>query len=71
MTQKDSEEYFEIADQQLDQILKADKLNKNDLLKLDFLTRYGGKIILLLIISLIVYGIFAKDKKKDVRPTTI
>lgn len=71
LTKKDSEEYFEISDEQLDQIIKANKLNKNDLLKLDFFTRYGGKIILLLIISLIAYGIFAKDKNKDVKPTTI
>ncbi len=71
LTKKDSDEYFELSNEQLESIISTNKLNKENLLKLGFYSRYGGKMILLLLIGLIIYGIFSKDSKKDVKPNNI
>ncbi|RXM51706.1 MULTISPECIES: hypothetical protein [unclassified Chryseobacterium] len=71
LAQKDSDEYFELNQEQLAQIVSENKLNQENLLQLGLYTKYGGKLIVLLIIGLILYGIFSKDKPKKVNPTTI
>ncbi|MGE8431098.1 hypothetical protein [Chryseobacterium joostei] len=71
LAKKDSDEYFELTNEQLDQIVSENKLNKENFLKLGLYTQYGGKLIILLIIGLIVYGIFSKDKPKKINPTNI
>jgi hypothetical protein len=71
LAKKDSDEYFELTNEQLDQIISDNKLNKESLLQLGLYTKYGGKLILLLIIGLILYGIFSKVKPKNVKPTNI
>jgi hypothetical protein len=71
LTKKDSDEYFELTSEQLNQIISDNKLNKENLLQLGLYTKYGGKLILLLIIGLILYSIFSKDKPKKVKPTNI
>jgi hypothetical protein len=71
LAKKESDEYFELTNEQLDQILSDNKLEKESLLQLGLYTKYGGKLILLLIIGLILYGIFSKDKPKNVKPINI
>ncbi|MGE8556513.1 MAG: hypothetical protein ACN6OB_21540 [Chryseobacterium jejuense] len=71
LAKKESDEYFELTNEQLDQIINENKLNKESLLQLGLYTQYGGKFIIILIIGLILYGIFSKDKPKKVNPTTI
>lgn len=71
LTKKESNEYFDLSNEQLDQLISDNKLNKESLVKLGFYARYGGKLILLLIIGLIIYGIFSKAKPKKVKPTNI
>lgn len=79
LSKKDSDEYYEVTDAELAEIIKENKLDKEELLQLGFYTRYGGKAILLLIIGLIIYGIYpSKDeeeeeepKKSEVQPTNI
>ncbi|WP_264550590.1 hypothetical protein [Flavobacterium sp. N2038] len=71
LTHKDSDEFYELTNVELDQIISDNKLNKESLVELGLYTKYGGKLILLLIIGLIVYGIFSKDKPKNVKPTNI
>lgn len=71
LAQKDSDEYYELPNEQLDQVIKDNQLNKESLVKLGFYRRYGGKLILLLIIGLIIYGIFAKSNPKKVKQTNI
>lgn len=72
LAQKESDKYYELTDEQLDQLINENKLDKEEgLLKLGFYARYGGKLILLLIIGLIIYGIFSKAKPKNVKPTNI
>lgn len=71
LAKKESDEYFELTDEQLNQIISDNKLNKESLLQLGLYTRYGGKLILVLIIGLIIYGIFSKDEPKNVTPTNI
>jgi hypothetical protein len=71
LAQKDSDEYFEPTKEQLEQIISENKLNKESLIQLGFYRNYGGKLILLVIIGLIIYGVFPKSKTKEVKPTNI
>jgi len=73
LMKKDSEEYYELTDEQLEKVLKANNLNKDELLQLGLYTRYGGKAIILLLVALIVYSFLPTKKKKedDVEPTNI
>lgn len=71
LAKPDSDRYYELSDEQLQKIISTNKLNKEQLLQLGFYTRYGGKIILFLVACLILYGIFGKDKKKDVKPINL
>lgn len=73
LSKKDSDEYYELTDQQLAEIIKDNKLDKESLLQLGLYTRYGGKVILILIIGLIIYGIIPgkddEEETEEVQPT--
>lgn len=71
LAKPDSDRYYELSDEQLEKIISTNKLDKEQLLKLGFYTQYGGKIILFLLVCLILYGIFGKDKNKDVKPINL
>ena len=71
LVKPDSDRYYELSDEQLEKIISTNKLNKIKLLKLGFYTQYGGKIILFLLLCLIFYGLFGKEKKKDVKPLNL
>lgn len=74
LAKKDSDQYYELTDEELSQIIKENKLDKEDLLQLGLYTRYGGKVILLLLIGLIIYGIYpGKDEEEteEVQPTNV
>ncbi len=64
-------EYYELPEDELQQILKENKLDKDQLLKLGFYTRYGGKLMGLLILALIVYGLLPDKNKKEVKPKIV
>ena len=59
-----TEEFYNIPDEELDSILAAQKLNKEDLEKLSFYTRYGGKLVALLLIAFIIWGAIPSKKEK-------
>jgi hypothetical protein len=74
LSKKDSDVYYELTEEQLSQIIKDNKLDKESLLQLGFYTRYGGKVILLLVIGLIIYGIIPgkeeeEEETEKVQPT--
>lgn len=71
LAKPDSDRYYELSNEQLEKIISANELDKEQLLKLGFYTQYGGKIILFLLVCLILYGIFGKDKNKDVKPINL
>lgn len=74
LAKKDSDVYYELTDQQLAEIMKDNKLDKESLLQLGLYTRYGGKVILTLLIGLIIYGIYpSKDEEEteEVQPTNV
>lgn len=71
LAKKESDEYYELTNEQLDQLIKDNQLNQESLIQLGFYKRYGAKLILLLIIGLIIYGIFSKSKPKNVKQTNI
>ncbi|MBZ4044555.1 hypothetical protein [Flavobacterium hibisci] len=75
LAKKDSDVYYELTDQQLAEIIKDNKLDKDSLLQLGFYTRYGGKAILLIIIGLIIYGLIPgkddEEETEEVKPTQV
>ncbi|BAV04388.1 hypothetical protein FLA_0376 [Filimonas lacunae] len=69
---KQSDTYYDIPESELDGILASQKVNKADINKLPFYTKYGGKIVAVLIIGLIVWGaVSSKKEEKTVEPTTV
>jgi len=58
--------YYDISDEELNQILKASNLDKEKLLGLDFFTKYGGKLVAALLIILIIYGYLPRRPNKVV-----
>lgn len=65
-----SDTYYDIPQDMIDAILAEQKLNKADINKLPFYTRYGGKIVAAIILALIIYGAIP-SKKEKVEPTTV
>ncbi len=59
--QKDT--YYELTDAQVDEIVAANNLKKEDLLKIGFYKKYGGKIVAGLIVLLIIWGMIPSKKK--------
>lgn len=53
--------YYDLSVAEMDAILKENNLKKDDLMSIGFYKRYGGKLILLSIIGLVIYG-FVKRK---------
>ena len=74
LAKKDSDEYYEATEEELAQIIKQNKLDKDSLLQLGLYTRYGGKVVLLILIGLIIYGIYpSKDDEEteEVKPSNV
>ncbi len=60
--------YYDISQDKIDAILASQKLKKEDLNKLPFYTRYGGKIVALLIIAALIWGVIPSKKEEEVEP---
>lgn len=65
-----NELYYELTDEQLNTIILANHLDKEKLMNPGFYTRYGGKLVGLLLIGLIIYG-FLPSKPKTVVPQQV
>ncbi|RQO31411.1 hypothetical protein DBR32_05460 [Taibaiella sp. KBW10] len=61
---------YELSDQELQEILAENKLDKSELNKLGFYTQYGGKIVAGLLIIFIIWGMMP-SKKSPVKPQTV
>lgn len=62
--------YYELSDEEINNIVAANNLKKEELLQIGFYTKYGGKVVAGLLILLILWGLFSKNKK-DVKPETV
>lgn len=62
--------YYDIPQNEIDAILAAQKQNKEELNKLPFYTKYGGKIVAVLIIGFLIWGAIP-SKKDDVEPQSV
>ena len=58
--------YYDIKKEDMDAILKENNLDGEKLNKLDFYTRYGGKLVAVAIIGVLVWsGLSRKGKNED------
>lgn len=62
--------YYDVPQNEIDAILAAQKLKKEDLNKLPFYTKYGGKIVAVLIIGFLIWGAIP-SKKEKVQPQNV
>lgn len=62
--------YYELKDSELDNIIKANNLDKEKLLTLSLYSRVGGKVVAAIIIAFMVWG-FLPSKKKKVIPQNV
>lgn len=56
--------YYELTDEQLNEILVEEKVEKASLISLPFFTKHGGKIVGTVLIALIIFGYLPSKKKK-------
>lgn len=56
--------YYEIEDDRMEVLLSEQKLNKASLIGIPFWNKFGGKLVALAIIALIIYGYIPSKKKK-------
>jgi hypothetical protein len=56
--------YYDLTQSQLDEVAAAQKLDLAKLNKLPFYTRYGGKLVALLLIAFIIWGAIPSKKDK-------
>ena len=68
VTDEDSLEYYELTEEQLNEILTTYDLVAEKLVKLGLFTRFGGKFILFIILFVILYGVYDKYLKGDTDP---
>ncbi|PSL26427.1 hypothetical protein CLV42_111139 [Chitinophaga ginsengisoli] len=62
--------FYDLPQDKIDAILASQKLNKEQLNKLPFYTRYGGKIVALLIIGALIWGLIP-SKNEEVEPKEV
>lgn len=65
-----SERYFIVPNKELSGILSAQNVDERSLVQLPFYTKYGGKLVALLMITLLIWGSIPSKKTKVV-PTHI
>ncbi len=70
MVEGEANTYYDLSEEQINEIVKANNLDKENLLTLGFYTRFGGKIVAGLLVLLIIYG-FIPSRKKEVTPETV
>lgn len=64
--------YYDIPETKLNQILAENKLDRKKLEKVGFYNRYGGKLVALLFIAFIIWGMIpSKKKEKEIPPQTV
>lgn len=61
-----TDSFYDLPQDKVDAILTSQKLNKEQLNKLPFYTRYGGKIVAVLLIGLLIWGLIpSKDEETE------
>lgn len=70
MVEGEANTYYDLSDEEVNEIVKANNLDKEKLLSLGFYTRFGGKIVAGLLVLLIIYG-FVPSRKKTVTPEAV
>lgn len=64
LTKKGSDQYYDLTDDQINDIVKENKLNKEELLNVGFYNRYGGKIAFAVLIAFLIWGALPSKKAK-------
>ncbi|WP_289662808.1 hypothetical protein [Flavobacterium panacagri] len=65
-----TEAFYDIPQNEIDEIIASQKLKKENLLQLPFYTKYGGKLVAGLIIGLLIWGSIP-SKKDKVEPRNV
>lgn len=61
-----SDTYYDASDEEMNEILAENKIKKEDVLKVPFYNKYGGKAVLLVIIGLIAWSYLGKKDEDEV-----
>ena len=61
-----SDTYYDASDAEMDEILAENKIKREDVLKVPFYNKYGGKAILLVIIGLVAWSYLGKKDDDEV-----
>lgn len=61
-----SETYYDLNEEELALTLSENKINKEDVLKVPFYNKYGGKIVFGIILALIIWSYMGKKDEEDI-----
>lgn len=61
-----SDLYYDTTDEEMNEILAENKIKKEDVLKVPFYNKYGGKVVALIIIGLIAWSYLGKKDEDEV-----
>ncbi|RZK17119.1 MAG: hypothetical protein EOO86_13340 [Pedobacter sp.] len=59
-----TESYFDLPESKLKELLLTQKLNQKDFIGLPFYTRYGAKLIVILFVAFLTWGLLPYQKPK-------
>ncbi len=59
------DQYWEVDEATMNTILEENNLNKDDFLSLGFWTRYGGKLVIICIVALLIWGMIPSDDDEE------
>lgn len=59
-----SDTYYDASEEEMNEILAENKINREDVLKVPFYNKYGGKIVLLILIAGIIWSYVGKKDEE-------
>jgi len=59
-----TDSFYDLPQEKVDAIIASQKLNKEELNKLPFYTRYGGKVVAILLIGLLIWGVIPSKNEE-------
>lgn len=66
-----SDTYYDATEEEMNKILAENKIKREDVLKVPFYNKYGGKMIVFILIGLIIWSYVGKKDDNDVEPKEV
>ena len=62
-----SDTYYEVSEEEMNEILTENKIKKEDVLNVPFYNKYGGKVLLIILIGLVAWSYMGKKEEETAK----